>query len=114
MVIMFTIEECPFIGASPDAYVFDLSSVDQFSLAEIKCPYKYSYLTPIDESKQLDFYCKLATQLDKMSIVELKHTHPYYAQIQGQPAVTERKWSNYVIFTSKGISVKWIENDREF
>ena len=107
-------EEHPFIGASPDAYVFDPSSINQFGLAEIKCPYKYRDLTPIDASKHSDFCCMLAIQSDRMSIVELKHTHPYYAQIQGQLAVTQRKWSDFVIFTNKGISVERIEYDREF
>ena len=39
-------EEHPFLGASPDAYVNDPTSTDQFSLAEIKCPYKYCNLSP--------------------------------------------------------------------
>ena len=65
-------EEHPFIGASPDAYVFDPSSVNHFGLAEIKCPYKYRELTPIDASKHLDFCCKLATQSDRTSTPELR------------------------------------------
>ena len=47
-------EEHPFIGASPDAYVFDPCSVNQFGLLEIKCPYKYRDLTPIEASKHSD------------------------------------------------------------
>ncbi len=34
-------EEHPYLGASPDAYVHDPGSVDQYGLVEIKCPYKY-------------------------------------------------------------------------
>ena len=104
----------PFIGASPDAYVFDPSSVNQFGLAEIKCPYKYRELTPTDACKHSDFCCKLAIQPDGTSIAELKRTHPYYCQIQGQLAVTERKWCDFVVFTNKGVSVERIKYDREF
>ena len=107
-------EQHPFIGVSPDAYVFDPSSVNHFGLAEIKCPYKYRDLAPIDASKQSDFCCKLATRSDGTSVSELKRTHPYYSQIQGQLAVTERKWCDFVIFTNKGISVERIEYDHDF
>lgn len=89
------------------------SSVNQFGIAEIKFPYKYRELTPIDASKHSDFCCKLATQSDRTSTPELKHTHPYYAQIRGQLAVTEKKWCDFVIFTNKGISIEQIEYDRE-
>lgn len=98
----------------PDAYVFDPSFVSQFGLAEIKCPYKYRDITPQDASKQTDFCCKLSTRCDATTVVELKRTHPYYAQIQGQLAITERKWCDFVIFTTKGICVERIEYDAEF
>lgn len=54
----------------------------------------------MDAFKHSYFCYKLATQPDETSTVELKHTHPYYAQIQGQLAVTERKWCDFVIFTN--------------
>ena len=50
--------------------MFDPSSVYQFGLAEIKCPYKYCDLTPIDASKHIDFCSKLATQSDGTVVAE--------------------------------------------
>ena len=35
----------PYLGASPDALVYDPSSKDPFGLAEVKCPYSYRYMT---------------------------------------------------------------------
>lgn len=107
-------EHHPFIGASPDAYVLDPSTVDQFGLAEIKCPYKYRELTPADACKHSDFCCKLAVQSDGRINVELKRNHSYYSQIQGQLAITERKWCDFVIFTNKGISIERIQFDHAF
>ena len=45
---------CEEIRASPDAYVNDPTSVDQFGLAEIKCPYKYRDLSPQDAAMNPD------------------------------------------------------------
>lgn len=34
----------PYLGVSPDAVVYDLTSAEQFGLAEVKCPYAYMYI----------------------------------------------------------------------
>ena len=93
-------EEHPFLGASPDAYVHDPQSSDQYGLAEIKCPYKYRNISPVDAS---DFCSKVVTSQDGRSSLELKQTHTYYCQVQGQMAITKRKWCDFVIYTTKGI-----------
>lgn len=85
-------EEHPFLGASPDAYVHDPQSSVEYGLAEIKCPYKYRNLSPVDAARASDFCSKVITNQDGRSSVELKRTHTYYSQIQGQMAITERKW----------------------
>lgn len=100
-------EQHPYLGASPDVYVF----VNQFGLAEIKCPRD---IPPEDASKKTDFCCKLSIQTNGAKVVELKRNHPYFAQIQGQLAITERKWCDFVVFTTKGISVERIEYDPKF
>ena len=107
-------EEHPFLGASPDAYVCDPCSPNQFGLVEIKCPYKYRELQPEAAAQQTDFCCKLSIDSNGTKAVELKRKHPYFAQIQGQLAITERKWCDFVVYTKKGISIERIENDSEF
>ena len=91
-------EKHPFLGASPDAYVFDPSGTDPYGLIEIKCPFKYCDLYPEEASRQTDFFCTLSMK-DGRQIVELKHNHPYFAQIQGQLAITERSWCDFVVYT---------------
>ena len=81
-------ENHPFLGASPDTYAFDPSSSNHFGLVEIKCPYKYRDHTPEDAAQKPDFCCKVSAE----KAVEIKRKHPYFAQVQGQLAITERKW----------------------
>lgn len=50
-------EEYPFLGASPDGGVLDPSSVDQYGLVEIKCPYKFREQLPEDAATHSDFCC---------------------------------------------------------
>lgn len=107
-------EDQPFLGASPDSYVFDPSCVKQFGLAEVKCPYKYRELAPEDAAKEADFCCTLLTQTDGTVTVVLKQNHAYYCQVQGQLAITNRKWCDFVVFTNKGLSVERINYDSEF
>ena len=44
----------------------------------------------------------------------IKETHFYYAQVQGQMAIGERPWCDFVVFTLKGISVLHIAFNQEF
>ena len=36
----------PFLGASPDAAVYDPSELQAFGFTEVKCPYKHKDVTP--------------------------------------------------------------------
>ena len=69
---------------------------------------------PVDAARASDFCSKVVTNQDGRSSIELKRTHSYYAQVQGQMAITERKWCDFVIYTSKGISIERIRFDEEF
>ena len=83
-------EEYPFLGASPDAAVYDPSVPDMFGLAEVKCPYSVRHLTPIDACSKSKFFCAVTN-----NEIHLKTSHPYYAQVQGQMEVTNRKWCDF-------------------
>ena len=45
---------------------------------------------------------------------QLKRSHPYYCQVQGQMAITERAWCDFVVYTSKGIAIDRITFDKLF
>ena len=101
----------PFLGASPDGTVYDPSNEeDPFGFVEVKCPYSARDITPSAAAAESSFYCKL----DSSGYVKLKHTHHYYAQVQGQMAIGDRPWCDFVIYTSKGISIERINFDRKY
>ena len=96
----------PFLSASPDSAVYDPSSPNQpFSFLEIKCPFKHKNVTPREACLDPTFCCIYS------NTVQLKQTHPYFAQVQGQLPVRNRPWCDFVIYTSKGITVHRVEFD---
>ena len=102
-------ESHPFLGVSPDAVVHDPNSPNPFGLAEVKCPYSARNLSPIEAAKSPNFYCDVIG-----SKLKLKRSHPYYSQVQGQMAITERHWCDFIVYTKKGIHVERIDFDPEF
>ena len=93
-----------YLGASPDGAVYDPSNMQEpYGFLEIKCPYTYRNVTPIEACGQSGFYCK---ESDGKLI--LKESHQHYAQVQGQMAIGERPWCDFVVYTPKEISVQRI------
>lgn len=103
----------PFLGASPDAAIYDPSEPQAFGFAEVKGPYKHKDVTPKDACADASFCCKLV-QCDGREQLKLKDSHIYYSQVQGQMAVGRRTWNDFIIYTTKGISVERIFFDQHF
>ena len=95
----------PYLGATPDACVHDPSEHNEpFGFAEIKCSYKYRDATPHDAALNNDFMMHVYVD----GTLKLKRNHVYYSQIQGQMAIGERKWCDFVAYTNKGIAIERI------
>ena len=107
-------ESHPFLGASPDAVVHDPTDPSPFGLAEVKCPYSFRNQTPFEAAESRDFCCQLELNSSESPSLKLKRTHPYFCQVQGQMAITERKWCDFVVYTPKGVSIERIPYDPEF
>ena len=107
-------EKYPFFGASPDGVVHDPSVSNPFGLVEIKCPYSYRKSTPYEAGEMTDFCSTLVESLDGTKQLKLKHSHVYFCQIQGQMAITESKWCDFVIYTERGINIERIEYESDF
>ena len=102
----------PFLGASPDGAVFDPSNTLQpFGFLEVKCPYSARMLTPTDACATSGFCCTADPITGQL---KLKENHAYYSQVQGQMAIGQRPWCDFVIYTSKGLSVQRIEYNEKF
>ena len=68
---------------------------------------------PEKAALQSDFYSYIVER-DGKNILQLRRSHVYYCQTQGQMAITKRKWCDFVIYTTKGIAVQTIEFDPVF
>ena len=101
-------KDFPFLGATPDACVHDPSRTNQYGLVETKCPYKYRNILPEQAALKSDF-CSYIVEKEGKNILQLRISHMYYCQVQGQMAISKRKWCDFVIYTTKGITVQMIE-----
>lgn len=104
----------PFLGASPDAVIHDPTNDNPFGLAEVKSPYSKRHMTPVEAARVTDFCSTLEMDSDGQECLKLKHTHPYYSQVQGQMAITERKWCDFIIYTDKGMNTERVPFNSEF
>jgi len=105
----------PYLGATPDGAVCDPSNLDRpFAFLEVKCPHAHRNNTPEEASLTSGFCCSLELSSDGTQRLILRRNHIYYAQVQGQMAVGDRPWCDFVVYTTKGISVQRIEFDKDY
>ena len=109
--------ENPCLACSPDALVKIPGTQEPHGIAEYKCPYSLAHADSGSPQTALEaarvnkrFYCKL----DISGNIELKENHEYYFQVQGNMAITKRKWCDFVVWTPQGISVQRIAADQTF
>ena len=99
-------EDNPFLGSSPDGLI----ECDGLSgVLEVKCPFKYRFLDPLEAAKKLDFFCNI-----KNGQVVLKRNSNYYYQVQGQMAITKRKFCDFFVWTLTGSTIERIHFDSAF
>ena len=98
-------EDHPFLGASPDAVVHDVVEANPFG---IKCPYSSRNVTSLDTAGSKKFFCDIDVNASGTRILQLKKTHNYFCQVQGQIAITGREWCDFVVYTEIGLSVERI------
>ena len=99
----------PHLGASPDALLEN--SNDGQGILEIKCPAsdRWKNIHPGACAMDSDFYCSV----DDCGMVKLKRSNQYYFQVQGQLAISGRKWCDFMVWTLKGWTVERIYVDNE-
>lgn len=98
-----------YIGASPDGMVFDPSVQPRFGLLEVKCPlsvYSQSLSIPQAAEQAKGFCLEL-----RNGGVALRREHPYYWQVQGQMAVTNCSWCDFVVWLGNDLHIERIFAD---
>ena len=102
-------QDLPILGASPDAKVIDTGCRDTYGLAEVKCPESKFRVTPVEACSDPNFFLELIDGKPR-----LKRNHHYYAQVQGQLGATQCKWCDFIVYTSKGMSIERIPYDHAY
>ena len=101
--------DSPYSGAPPDGKVIDPGCSERFGLSEVKCPETKYLVTPLDACSDSSFVLEQCNGKPK-----LKRSHKYYAQVQGLMGVTGARWCDFVVYTSKGMSIERIPFDVQF
>ena len=103
----------PFLATSVDGLIHcDKCGT---GVLEIKCPYgtkghKWRDMNPEDCAEVASFMCTK----DSNGQLLLKQNHNYFYQVMGQMALIETDWSDFVVWTKKGISIQRIKFQPEF
>ena len=88
----------PYLGASPDGKVSDPTSTDsKYGLLEIKCPFTKRAETLEQAAADPSFYLE---KTGNSFYLKRVHSIGYYAQVQGQLAITGLRWCDFCIFLS--------------
>ncbi len=81
---------------------------DRYGMVEYKCPYSVRDTSVNEACNKKDFMTSL-----KDGQVTLKRSHKYFYQVQGQMAVCQRSWCDFVIWTPSSITVERIPFDEK-
>lgn len=90
--------DAPYLGASPDAKVYDPTEDPPFGLAEVKCP-NVDHITEASHIKFVNGHAKL------------RRNHKYFWQVQGQLAITGLPWCDFITSNKSEITFERIWRD---
>ena len=96
-------KDAPYLGASPDLRIS--CECHEPGICEIKCPYTVRDAVPTHENVD----CLMKNE----NVSRLNCNHNYYFQIQGQMAITDTKYCDFFIYTTRGYYLERVLFDRE-
>ena len=103
--LMVNTSECWF-GASPDGIV---EGDEPLLLLEVKCPYSCRDMSLLEAAQCVDsFYLQ-----EVGNELLLKHSHPYFSQVQMQLFASSARACDFVVWTNKDIHVERIRRNDE-
>ena len=88
---LFVDSQRGYLGASPDGLVECCCGE---GILEVKCPISCAHTFPSSDN--------VAFLVEKDGKDVLKRSHKYFDQVQGQLAITKRKWCDFFVFTRHG------------
>lgn len=99
---LFVHTDFPYLGASPDGLL------NEDIIIEVKCPY-----TGREEKIQPNTSFPFLTY-DNKGELQLKTSHKYYAQVQGQMYIADKKLCKFLVYTLVDEKVIDIQRDNDF
>lgn len=88
------------LAASPDGIVFGPTEYPQFGFVKFKCPNVHNFV----DCKNVQMEC---------GSPQLKVSHAYYWQVQGQLLITRMQWCDFVVWAQEDYFVQRIYVDPE-
>jgi hypothetical protein len=107
---IFICKKNGFLGASPDGLVASKSDTCREWVLEIKCPFKWRHRTIKDACRDKTFCCEVNNEID----IQLKKSHRYYSQVQGQMALCQCHKCDFVIYLSTDFLILEIDFDEDY
>lgn len=100
------VHSCGFLACSPDGIIYEGSGE---GLLEIKCPFTARDMDIETACLMLPHFC---SSLSPEGIPSLKRNHDYFFQIQGSMGLLGLKFCDFVLWTTKDVSVERVEFDK--
>ncbi|XP_076080580.1 uncharacterized protein LOC143051582 [Mytilus galloprovincialis] len=92
---IFLCDKFGFLGASPDGLVKKCTKLgEEKCVLEIKCPWKWRMKTIREACASKDFFL----ETDEQNNMQLKKSHKYFSQIQGQMGICKYENCDLVIY----------------
>jgi len=101
------IGEVPYLGGSPDGILINDSGMI-VGLLEIKCPFSAAKLTVSEACERLD---KFYVFKDDEGQFSLDRSHVYYYQVQGAMAISNVKFTDFIVWTPLSFEIITIDYD---
>ena len=95
----------PWLAASPDGLVIADNKCS--GAVEVKCPYSKLDMEISEACKDKSFFMEM-----KPTGPSLKPTHAYFYQCQGIMNIAEIPWIDFIVYTTKDMTVQRIQRDR--
>ncbi|CAC5367842.1 unnamed protein product [Mytilus coruscus] len=107
---IFLCKKFGYLGASPNGIVTKKSEACQPWVLEIKCPFKWRFKTVRRTCRDRDFCCEINSENE----IQLRKSHHYYSQIQGQMSICQCLRCDFVIYLLKDFSILKVDLDQEY
>ncbi|CAN7981285.1 unnamed protein product, partial [Ixodes pacificus] len=104
---LFVDPDQPWLGATPDAILYDATEKPPWGCVEVKCLYTLRHA-----DRQTLLASNITVVFDSSNRPHLRADHPPFAQVVGQMGVTNLKWADCVLYGDNFLTIQRIRFDK--